>query len=134
DRRRRRTRRRDRRRDRGRHHGWAVPRHARARHGELRMSVRAPMSLLALPILALAACSGPTQLVVVVDTNLDVPIEIDNVEVVVTGPSGVRTVAPQALVGADAPDFPLTLGVTPSGDALGPVDVIAVGTLDGVEI
>ena len=82
----------------------------------------------------LAACSGQTQLVVVVETNLDVPGEIDSVDVVVTAPDGLQTVVPQEVGGAGDPSFPLTLGVTPEADALGPIGVAAVGRLDGVEV
>jgi hypothetical protein len=83
---------------------------------------------------ALSACATePTQLVVVVETNLDVPSEIDTVEVVVTGPSAVSTSTSEALVGPDDPPFPLTLTVLPAGSALGPVSITARGLLGDSE-
>lgn len=89
---------------------------------------------LALGALSLAACATQTQLVVVVDTNLDVPAELDLVEVSVLGPDGVSTVTPQPLDGPGAPSFPLTLGVAPSGEALGPITVTAIGRRAGAEV
>ena len=82
--------------------------------------------------LCLAACSGPTQLIVSVDTDYDVPGEIDAIELRVTGPSGTTRSATEALQGAS--DLPQTLTVVPSGDALGPVEVVAIGTKDGAEV
>ncbi len=84
--------------------------------------------------LLVGCATPPTQLVVVVDSNLDVPLELDLVEVAVQGPDGVTTTTPQALGGADAPAFPLTLGVTPGGEALGPVTVTAIGRLGDAEV
>ena len=76
----------------------------------------------------IAGCSSSTQLVVVVDSDLAVPGEIDEVRVTVAGPSGSTTETSQALDGAP---LPLTLGVSPSGEALGPVVIVAEGRLDG---
>ncbi|MBX3271690.1 MAG: hypothetical protein KF729_15595 [Sandaracinaceae bacterium] len=84
--------------------------------------------------LGLAACTAPAQLVVVVETNLDVPGELDVVEVSVQSPDGVSTTTPQPLDGPDAPRFPLTLGVSPSGETLGPITVTALGRRGGAEV
>ncbi len=89
---------------------------------------------LALGALALLGCSTQTQLVVVVETNLEVPAELDLVEVSVLGPDGVSTVTPQPLEAPGAPSFPLTLGVAPSGEALGPITVTAIGRRAGAEV
>ena len=84
--------------------------------------------------LLVGACSSPTQLVVVVETNLEVPDDIDRIEVSVRDPDGVTTVTPQPLTGPDAPSFPLTLGVTPSGDVIGPITVTATARLGTTEV
>lgn len=73
-----------------------------------------------------AGCASPTtQLVVVVDTDLTIPGELDSVTVSVEGPSGMMETERSTLL--DRSDMPLTLGVAPSGDALGPITVTAVG-------
>lgn len=82
----------------------------------------------------LIACSGPTQLIVVVDTNLEAPVEIDTVEVIVVAPDGVQTVTPQSVGALGDPVFPLTLGVTPEMGRLGPISVAAVGRRAGAEV
>lgn len=89
---------------------------------------------LLLSVACLAACSGPTQLVVVVDTNLEVPSEIDTVEVIITDPDGLQTVVPQSVSGPGDPGFPLTISVSPESDRLGPISVAAIGRLGGVEV
>lgn len=81
-------------------------------------------------IAVLAACSRPTELVVIVDSDLAVPGELDQVRVTVTGPAGMSESAEQALDGT-GPELPLTLGVVPAGEALGPIDVVADGMLSG---
>ena len=101
----------------------------------MRRRERGVLSLLCGVALVLAlGCSNQTQLIVVVDTNLDIPGEIDGVQLVVTAPDGIQTVTPQALSGPSAASFPLTMGITPEGDARGPINVAAIGTLAGVEV
>jgi len=95
------------------------------------MNMRALASSL---LLLVAACAGePTQLIVVVETNLDIPTELDEIVVVVTGPSAVSSSTSEMLVGPDDPPFPLTLTVLPDGEALGPVNIAARGLSVGVE-
>ncbi len=95
---------------------------------------RWPLALLALTLAGNAvACNGPTELVVVVDSNLVVPRELDEVQVEIASPDGTTRTASQALV--DGPDLPLTLGVRPdSSDQLGPITVRATGRLGGAEV
>lgn len=83
----------------------------------------------ALAALALGACSASpaTQLIVVVDTDLAVPAELDRIEVVVRGPGGGEETERATL--RDRALLPLTVGVAPSGDALGPVTITASGFL-----
>ncbi len=86
---------------------------------------------------ALAGCSSTTdatQLIVVVDTNLMAPMELDEVTIVVTGPSAVSSSTSEALTGPGAPPFPLSLTVLPEGEALGPVTIAALGSLGGMEV
>ncbi len=80
---------------------------------------------------ALLGCSDRTQLIVVVDSDLEVTRELDEVRVTVVGPSGMSAEASQALGQAEGPGLPLTLGVRPSGEALGPVTVTAEGRAAG---
>ncbi|NCQ60961.1 MAG: hypothetical protein GW913_09890, partial [Myxococcales bacterium] len=83
--------------------------------------------------LLLPACSSDlTQLVVVVDSDLDIPVQIDTVRVDVLGPSGGSASEQQA--SSSSADLPLTLSVRPAGSALGPIHVAAVGLLGGVEV
>lgn len=86
-------------------------------------------------LLALAACgSPPTQLVVVVDTDLELGREVDRISVSVTGPSGVAETEEAPLEPGDTSSLPLTLGVSPSGDSLGPIEVVATAWLGGARV
>src|SRR5688500_12422964 len=89
-----------------------------------------------LPVLAALAiaCSSPTELVVVVDSDLAVPAELDAVRVRITGPSGRAMDATQSLGGTADPPLPLTLGVTSAAGSLGPIDVDVEGLLDGAAV
>ncbi len=83
--------------------------------------------------LGVAACTpGPTQLVVVVDTDIPIPTGIDDVSITVSSETGVMESQHQAL--SSRALLPLTLGVTTDGDFLGPILVVAEGTLDGVRV
>ncbi len=84
--------------------------------------------------LLLCACSDRTQLIVVVDSDLGVPAELDEVRVTVVGPSGMSTDATQALGESGGPSLPLTLGVRPAGEALGPIEVTVEGRLEGAAV
>lgn len=86
-------------------------------------------TLVALTILA--GCASPTELVVVVDSNLDVPAEIDSVVIEVVTGDGTVSGATQSLVEPDGPGFPLTLGVSPDDGDLGEITVRAIGRLGG---
>lgn len=100
--------------------------------GAMRASASRPFgSLLALAgMLCAASCAPPpTQLIVVVDTDLQVPGELDAVSITVSSTTGVMESERQAL--ASASTLPLTVTVIPSGEFLGPIDVVAQGGLDG---
>ena len=78
----------------------------------------------------LASCTpGPTQLVVVVDTDLAIPSALDDVEIRVSSDTGVMEEQHQPL--SSRLLLPLTLGVVTDGEFLGPILVVARGTLDG---
>ncbi|MGE0790333.1 MAG: hypothetical protein AB7S26_31950 [Sandaracinaceae bacterium] len=80
----------------------------------------------------LASCSSVTQLIVIVDTDFDVPSEIDAVRVEVTGPDGMAHTTSEDV--ASISEFPLTLTVLPSGDSLGPVHIRAIGLSGGATV
>jgi hypothetical protein len=79
----------------------------------------------ALAALAVApACGGElTEIVVVVDTDLQAPSEVDEILVQVIGPSGLTKQARRRL-GPEAA-LPVTLGLVPSGDEAPPVTIEA---------
>jgi hypothetical protein len=79
---------------------------------------------------AVAACTTPTQLIVVVDTDLPIPSGLDDVSVTVTSPE-MGTMASEHQPLTSASGLPLTLAVVPSGDYLGPIDVRAEGSRGG---
>ncbi len=93
-------------------------------------------ALVFLASFASGCSSDVTQLIVVVDTDLSVPMALDEVRVEVSGPSGEVRSELQPL--ADASDLPLTLGVVAEAgvaqdDRLGPVKVVAIGMFMGRE-
>jgi hypothetical protein len=75
-----------------------------------------------------AGCSTPglTQLIVVVDTDLHIPAEIDHLEIDVTPPSHQRITEAHALAAGQM--LPITLTVVPSGEVLGPIDIDVIAT------
>ncbi len=83
-------------------------------------------------ILGLTSCAGVTQLIVVVDTDYAVPAGLDALRVEVTGPSGETRTTEQALDRDSR--LPMTVTVVPGGESLGPVEIRAVGLLDGAEV
>jgi len=89
------------------------------------------------PVIALAAvalgvgCGDRTEIVVVTDTDLQVPGEIDRVRFVVVGPRGVEKTADASLASTPRP---VTLGLVHAGGALGPLDVTVIGELAGTEV
>ena len=78
-----------------------------------------------------AACSGAlTELVVVVDSDLAVPGELDAVEVRV---SGVESMSASGAI-TNAEPLPRTVGVVHRGGGLGPVEVTVIGSRGGAEV
>jgi alpha-tubulin suppressor-like RCC1 family protein len=75
---------------------------------------------------SLSACRSSTEIVLVVDTNLSVPIDFDHVDISISGSDMQPTTVGLDLT-AGTP-FPLTLGLTPA-DAPGPVTVSVAALL-----
>jgi hypothetical protein len=79
-------------------------------------------------LVGLVGCASPaTQLIVVVDTDLRIPGELDSLEIVVTPEGGEARSREEMLDGSDL--GPFTLGIAPSGESLGPIHVEAIGRL-----
>ncbi|MDO9016935.1 MAG: hypothetical protein Q8S73_20280 [Deltaproteobacteria bacterium] len=81
--------------------------------------------------LALVACTpSTTELVVVVDTDLEVPAEVDRIEVTIAGPSGRSTVSASDL--GPGASLPSSVGLVPErGAALSPVVITVVALHQG---
>lgn len=89
---------------------------------------RACLTSLVLATWACASCTpSPTQLVVVVDTDLAIPSALDEVSITVSSETGVMESETQRL--SSRAMLPLTLGVVTDGDFLGPIEVVARGML-----
>jgi hypothetical protein len=99
------------------------------------MSARPSLALLLTPLLALAAACAdpPTEIVLVVDTGLAVPAELDAITIDVTGPTGMERKI--ATLGPGGTALPLTLGLTRAeGAALSPIGIVVIGQRGGAEI
>lgn len=88
------------------------------------------VAMLSLSVTGAPACAVPTELVLVVDTNLAAS-DLDTIKVLVTG-SETRELD-VAVNQPGAPAFPLTLGLVPSG-ANRSVQVSVVATLEGTPV
>src|SRR5262245_14097551 len=92
---------------------------------------RRSMRALGLALAVFAGCAQPpTPLIVVVDTDLAIPSALDRVEITVVGPDGI-TMETERIMLSGPSSLPLTLGVSPSGERLGPIDITAIGRVDG---
>jgi hypothetical protein len=83
-------------------------------------------------LLLLAGCQverDPSQVLVAVDTDYDVPQELDAIRIDVIGPTGDVRQANGAIASRD--DLPATLGIVHRGGPLGPLLVTATGMRDG---
>ena len=78
-----------------------------------------------------AGCDpGLTELVVAVDTSLEVPAELDAMRLEIRTPSGTVHVLGGPLTADDR--FPRTIGLRPKSDRMGPIRLRAQGFRDGV--
>jgi hypothetical protein len=90
--------------------------------------MRTPSLLIAL---ALGACTSPrTELIIVTDTDLAIPTEIDGMRVEVTGPGGEIETAVARFTAGDPPP-PRFVGLVPQAERLGPYTIRARATLGG---
>lgn len=85
------------------------------------------MSRISFVAVALLGCqSAVTEVVVVIDSDLEVPARLDQLQVEVTGPDGRREEA-SAMLGDDNAPLPRTLTLVHDGGVLGPFEVRARG-------
>lgn len=87
--------------------------------------------------LSLFACTGCnarplTQLIVVTDTSLRVPGELDQIEIDITSPSGAM--GHRMLAITSTSNLPATLGVVHRSGPLGPIHIVVRGRLRGTAI
>lgn len=97
----------------------------------LSVLLRATLALACLP---LGGCASElTEIVVVVESDLAVPAQLDEIVVSVEGPQGIPRGAHASLVGASAVRLPVTVGLRPaSGGGIG-VTIKAIGRHDGAD-
>ncbi len=94
--------------------------------------MRAPALVLSL---VLGACSGEqplTEILVAVDTDMEVPGELDALRIDVVGPGGEVRRSTGRLDGPSR--LPALLGIAHRGGPLGPIHVTVTGRLDGTDI
>lgn len=89
---------------------------------------------MAVLVFAAACAADSTELVVVVNSDLRVPAELDEVAIGVEGPSGVRQEDAVTLATADGPALPLILYLEPRGNTLAPVTITATGRRSGGDV
>ena len=94
----------------------------------------APLALALALCCLLAACSADelTEFIVVVDSDLAVPTALDEIAILVEGPSGILKTARASLTGADAVPLPVTLGLRPGIAGATAVTIRADGLVGGV--
>jgi len=85
-------------------------------------------------MLVLVACGAerPTELVLVVDAQLDIPAELDELVVVVDGPEGSPERAGRSLDDRDA--LPTSLGILRGGGPVGPIEISIFGFVEGRQV
>ena len=96
------------------------------------MMRRAALTLVAAvaTVASAASCEHPiTQLILVIDTDLRVPDDIDLVHIGVLGPTEIPADQTVALAGDAAIGLPLSLGLVSDSDRLGPVKITVDGQL-----
>lgn len=79
-------------------------------------------------------CTGPTELVVLTESDLAVPTELDELVFEIEAPDGRRSTRTAPLTGQDAVELPVTVVLLHGEGPLGPVEVSAIGRADGVEV
>jgi len=100
-----------------------------------RRSVAALLGVaLAFPVIGSCSEDSLTEIVVMVDSDLSVPSEIDEVRVDVSGVVGGPRQSSGSLTGAGASPLPRTVGLVHEGGPLGPVEVRATALRAGTEV
>jgi len=85
-------------------------------------------------VMMLCGCASElTEIIVIVDSELAVPGELDEIVVTTEGASGLPKGASANLVGAGAASMPVTVGLRPGGAQDGPVTIRVRGRLAGAE-
>src|SRR5688500_2538707 len=94
-----------------------------------------PKLALICAVAALASCSSTelTQIIVVVDTDLAVPAQVDAIRIEVSM-AEMPSTSTAMLSGPGATELPVTLGLLHSGGPLGPFTVRASGRLGASEV
>jgi hypothetical protein len=94
------------------------------------MTTRARSLFAMLLLLATSCAERPlTEIVVVVDTRMRIPEQLDTLEIEITPPAGPVSRRLASLSGEEALALPITLSVVHRGGALGPVTVTVNGRL-----
>ena len=83
-------------------------------------------------VLASCAAEAPTELIVVVDSDLAVPAALDEITIVAEGPSRIPKTARALLT--DGVSLPVTLGLRPGGTSDQDITIRAFGLREGVRI
>jgi len=102
----------------------------RSRGGSAKL--RSLAYLLMLALVATGCDDSLTELLVVVDTDLSVPSELDHVRITVTAPDGQVSVAEGPI--GDLSALPATVGLIHKGGEFGDVRVVAEGLLGGTVV
>ncbi len=79
-----------------------------------------------------SAATPSTELIVVVDTDIAVPSQMNTTQIIVTRPDGTMAVERESVTSSSM--FPLTLTVVADHDSLGPLTVVATGSLGTTEV
>ncbi|MCC7540653.1 MAG: hypothetical protein IT379_30840 [Deltaproteobacteria bacterium] len=98
-----------------------------------RASIGSARWVAGLACVVLTACEDDlTEILVVIETDLAAPAEIDTVVVRAIGPSGDARDATASLASGSA--LPITVALVPGGDALGPVEITAEARRGGTVV
>ena len=89
---------------------------------------------LLLVLASLAGCSNATELVVVTESDLAIPDDLDAVRLEIAGPRGEMVSREAHLVGQGSVIVPFTLVVLHESGPLGPVEIVAIAQRSGAEV
>lgn len=92
------------------------------------------LSILSMGMLVGCHQAPLTQLVVAIDSDLEIPSNLDRVELLIEAPDGERRQSVGELSGDAAVPLPLSLGLLHRGGPLGPISIVARGLLGNDEV